>query len=618
MAYRSLERESSYAYGSSSSCLDGVPFRISQQFQMPNRIRIDIDLTKKQTHSDEYNFEIEEGVMKWAEERERAIERERQLQAQKLEEELRTGNVNRGPIHIPADESDSEPEDEWLKNNRNNTDNIPSQTAKQNGQRNRPKPPPRPPQPRGPVISSDILTPVQISSANSDNASSVNISETVDVTLFETEDDPFDRFERQTLNDLEELKTVFQCSNQTTESQRTQPTNSSQPSHSSENDSKHAEIQNTYENVSLPEADGPVNHSSGLNGAVLNSDFSSDPTNDTGDYVTIKQDLDIARSSPQFDINKLPPVPPRRFVTNNDPLPPINYRGPASLPEQAGNSNVTYDNFSSLQPDPFGMSNFAQLPTYQNVTQSSRNASDSNLPNYENCNIQNGRVVFSKNESSSSHESLNKTTTKYVKNSDYVNVAPNIPLSSSSKRNAKSNPDITMNGTTTDVFDRAPFALSRSPPQRPSSQQSWNKYSPLPSPPGVCKSSNASSTSDLASPSEVDPFLRLTAEQQEVVNNLVSMGFSRPRVARAVESLGSDEKVVVEHLCNVDKLSEAGHDSYQSELALVLFKNDKQKAEVYLNLYKQLQQLGFSGNKIKEALLKFDNDGDKALDFLTT
>lgn len=42
------------------------------------------------------------------------------------------------------------------------------------------------------------------------------------------------------------------------------------------------------------------------------------------------------------------------------------------------------------------------------------------------------------------------------------------------------------------------------------------------------------------------------------------------------------------------------------------------QAEVYLNLYKQFQELGFSSDKIKEALMKFDNDGDKALDFLTT
>jgi hypothetical protein len=73
--------------------------------------------------------------------------------------------------------------------------------------------------------------------------------------------------------------------------------------------------------------------------------------------------------------------------------------------------------------------------------------------------------------------------------------------------------------------------------------QSWNKYSPLPSPSGGAVS-KSSSTSDFASPSEVDPYVKLSSECQGVINNLVSMGFSRPRVARAVENFGCDEKEV--------------------------------------------------------------------------
>jgi hypothetical protein len=35
-------------------------------------------------------------------------------------------------------------------------------------------------------------------------------------------------------------------------------------------------------------------------------------------------------------------------------------------------------------------------------------------------------------------------------------------------------------------------------------------------------------------------------------------------------------------------------------------------------MFKQFQELGFSGDRIKEALVKFDNDSDKALDYLAT
>ena len=89
--------------------------------------------------------------------------------------------------------------------------------------------------------------------------------------------------------------------------------------------------------------------------------------------------------------------------------------------------------------------------------------------------------------------------------------------------------------------------------------QSWNKYSPLPSPSDGAVS-KSSSTSDFASPSEVDPYVKLSSECQGVINNLVSMGFSRPRVARAVENFGCDEKEV----CIKKKGFNHPHDEYRS------------------------------------------------------
>ncbi|XP_076101722.1 uncharacterized protein LOC143071358 isoform X1 [Mytilus galloprovincialis] len=647
MAYRTVEREASFAFGSTSSCLDGVPFTISSQFQVPNKVRLQADFLRSPKHArEEYNFEIEEGVMKWAEERERAIERERQIQAQKrLEEEIQAGKVNSGPIRITQEESDSEPEDEWLKSKSQNS-NIPG--GPQNIAREKPKPPPRPPQPRGPVISNGILTPIPISSANNDKTVS-GPSKPVDVTLFETEDNPFDMFERQTLNDLEELKNVFQCTNQTTSVTSTEPVNNTQQTLGNTSSQFSGNGQTTvtgnsqmpgdnYENVHFSNGQGP----SGTcvsRGANINNAFSSspEPTDNNGDYVTLKTESDQPNNSSQMDFNKLPPVPPRRFLVSNDPLPPINYQSDrsaiANQPVQQMTANGTnYGNFNSVEPNPFALDTFtnAQATEYENTNRPYFKPLDTDIPSYENIDIQSERVVFSKkSESSLSHESLLKTASK-TNTSSYVNVTPAAPFNDSSIRNAKSTPDIvkTVNGVenSSEVFDRAPFPLSKSPPYRPSSQQdlikqnlyvdlpSWNKYSPLPSPSGASNNSS----SDFASLSEVDPYLKLTPDLQGVVNNLVGMGFSRPRVARAVEHFGCDEKEIVDHLFNVDKMTEAGYDTYQSELALVLHKNDKQKAEAYLKMFKQFQELGFSGDRIKEALVKFENDGDKALDYLTT
>ena len=156
-----------------------------------------------------------------------ALERERQLHVQRLEEEVRAGKIRRGPITITQEETDSESEDEWMKNN-TQTSNVKQSTAEvPSVVRKCPKPrprPPRPPQPRQPIISNDILTPIQITSSNNNHdKGETGSNKTVDVTLFEKVDDPFDMFERQTLNDLEELKNVFQCTNQSTNCTNTQP-----------------------------------------------------------------------------------------------------------------------------------------------------------------------------------------------------------------------------------------------------------------------------------------------------------------------------------------------------------------------------------------------------------
>lgn len=630
MAYRSLERDSNYAYGSSSSCLDGVPFKISPQFLIPNQVKLQANLLKSPKHPrEEYNFEIEEGVMKWAVERERALERERQFLAQKLEEEVKSGKVKSGPITVTEQDSDSEPEDDWIRNNVQSSNVQTSTSEVQNIVRERPKPPPRPLQPRGPVIGKDILTPVPISPASLEGKTESGSNKPVDVTLFETEDNPFDMFERQTLNDLEELKSVFQCTDQNTNVTNTNPIDNAITQ--SVDNNYHSSLI-TSAQMTFTNRGGNVGETCVSNGAIhVNNLFphNSKQSSDVGDYVTLKDEPEVHVKTPaQLDLKKLPPVPPRRFLVSKEPLPPINFHHEGSamasqLTQLSSANSSNYENMNSVQSNTVVLDKFtAQPPVYENMNKNYCKPVDSNVTNYENIDIQNERVTFSrKSETSLSHESLLKAGSK-VSNSNYVNVAPALPLTDNIMRNAKSSPDIvkTVNGVTEsgDVFDRAPFPISKSPPYRPSSQQSWNKYSPLPSPSGGGTISKSSSASDFASPSEVDPYVKLSPECQGMVNNLVSMGFSRPRVARAAQSFGCDEKEIVEHLFQVDKMSDAGFDPYQSELALVLYKNNKDKAEVYLRIFKQFQELGFSGDRIKEALVKFDNDSDKALDYLTT
>ncbi|XP_055375215.1 GATA zinc finger domain-containing protein 8 [Condylostylus longicornis] len=79
-----------------------------------------------------------------------------------------------------------------------------------------------------------------------------------------------------------------------------------------------------------------------------------------------------------------------------------------------------------------------------------------------------------------------------------------------------------------------------------------------------------------------ESFLKLSPSSQNLIQNISSMGFPIERVAKIADKLGTDDKKIVEHLIPLSELLD----------------------------------LGFEEEKISEALLKYDNNKDKALDYL--
>lgn len=79
-----------------------------------------------------------------------------------------------------------------------------------------------------------------------------------------------------------------------------------------------------------------------------------------------------------------------------------------------------------------------------------------------------------------------------------------------------------------------------------------------------------------------DSFRKMSISSQKLIKNISSMGFPLDRVSRIAEKLGKDDKKIVEHLIPLSELLD----------------------------------LGFDENKISDALIQFDNNKDKALDFL--
>ncbi|XP_055850078.1 uncharacterized protein LOC129914746 [Episyrphus balteatus] len=105
-----------------------------------------------------------------------------------------------------------------------------------------------------------------------------------------------------------------------------------------------------------------------------------------------------------------------------------------------------------------------------------------------------------------------------------------------------------------------------------SKRNSADSAQSLPSPNQASRSSSSSSTS----------FMKLSPSSQKLAKNISFMGFPLERVSKIAELYGNDDKKIIEHLIPLSELLD----------------------------------LGFDESKISEALVKFDNNKDRALDFL--
>lgn len=624
MMDRLFQRENSVSYSSSHSALDGIPFRIGSSFTQKHKVASSADLKFSRVNAveEEYDFSLEEGVLKWAD------ERQKQLAAQqRIEEQLRLARAQEQQQAGQESSDDSGLSDHEYENEgwTNNSETAPTMGGARPSPVSRKQPPPRPVLPK---ISNDILTPVNVSNQNdSSNEDDGSSKKPVDFSLFETEDDPFDRFERLTLNDLTELKSVFDNNGN---------------GNNKEAGSGSKKSEGVYENTKILNnpPNGVVNSASSVN-------HSRSDKVDGGDYVELditkkpgiaprKKEGKIARKQKTYKGKIIPPVPPRPSLSAKGPLPPIG----------SETSNGAHQGHlgAGKSTNPFEqdiVTDSAQVePVYKNEETSG---------SYENVSLQTDQrtVNFSKTTSFGIVDNVNdssQSTNPFLSANQppqdpasrnakaYVNVAPvkstGIPISGMPPPYSAISP--VSDGFTNQSQD-LPLPLTISPPPRPSSKQeptdtaplSWNRYSPLPQPAqsGFTTGSPSSlSSGSLTEPKTVvppDPYSNLPPDSKRVVDSVASMGFPKAQAARAVEKLGADQKEVIDYLCVVGKLTDKGHNSLLVEETLVLFKNNSEKSERFLALFKQFQELGFSDHRIKEELVKNDLDSDKTLDSLT-
>ncbi|XP_050400679.1 ubiquitin-associated protein 1 [Patella vulgata] len=550
--------------GSSHSCLDGVPFKLGPKFRPPEKIKIPPELLLPSTCqklNEEYSFETEEGVLAWI----RAKEETRRRQ--KIEAEERSAKeIEEFAQATKADSSDESESDQEFS--------VQSQMVV--------NPLTRP-------NFDSILTPTPIysnSTSQSSADSATNKTSSIDLTWFEKETDAFENLDLQALNEMEELKNLFQD----TEAFNVKASDNTNTSNNSVE--KNEEITSSDGELKTPVAKPRTS----CNGMVPNVI----PHVDEGDYVSLK--VDMSQSRVMFSNDKCD-------TSQNKPTPGVANLG-GNLPSHMVNSGL----YKPVLPS---LSQAGLKPTLNGL------------------NGVNQQIT-----------TLNSQTDVIYSNSppNHTDVLSNQPLYENVRlRSAKSNPDLS---ESPEHVESARFSLSHTPPPIPqrSVQQApiyenINIRKPLPPIPSSKPNPVSSSVPDSIfctqpipspkpvtsvkddicppkSPPETDPYSALSLPDQQFVRKFGLMGFPRARVSRAVAKLGQDEKEVIDHLCHVDNLVGKGYHPIKSESALFLFENNIDKARNYIDSYSQFQELGFHADKIREALIKHNADRDKALDEL--
>ncbi|XP_030581051.1 ubiquitin-associated protein 1-like [Archocentrus centrarchus] len=129
------------------------------------------------------------------------------------------------------------------------------------------------------------------------------------------------------------------------------------------------------------------------------------------------------------------------------------------------------------------------------------------------------------------------------------------------------------------------------------------------SPPWGLPSSGSDSTAELLS--------ALSPEERELLGAITTRGYSLHTAITALQRTGRQTPdQILSYLVACDHLCQLGYDMAQVEEALEMFQNCETKAEEFLHLLNQFNEMGFQKNTIKEVLLVHENHRDRALEEL--
>ncbi|TRY83716.1 hypothetical protein DNTS_018519 [Danionella cerebrum] len=119
--------------------------------------------------------------------------------------------------------------------------------------------------------------------------------------------------------------------------------------------------------------------------------------------------------------------------------------------------------------------------------------------------------------------------------------------------------------------------------------------------------------------SSVELLSALSAEERQLLAAVTQHGYPLRTAFIALQKTGQQSpEQILSYLLACDRLCELGYDEAQVEEALEMFQNCETKAEEFLHLLAQFNEMGFQQNAIKEVLLVHENHRERALEELMT
>ncbi|KAM3850284.1 uncharacterized protein ubap1lb [Diretmus argenteus] len=117
--------------------------------------------------------------------------------------------------------------------------------------------------------------------------------------------------------------------------------------------------------------------------------------------------------------------------------------------------------------------------------------------------------------------------------------------------------------------------------------------------------------------SSLDLLSALSPDERELLEAITARGYPLHTAITALQKTGQQTPdQILSYLVACDRLCELGYDEDQVEEALEMFHNSETKAEEFLYLLSQFNEMGFQQNTIKEVLLVHENHRERALEEL--